>query len=246
MLTIKGFKFKEDYVPAMIKYHYQWIALIGILWGVFVLGGCSDFKGPQKEAYLIRVGESVMTVKDFKQAFELAKIAYPHDSEQDAASSEKIHLQLLKQMTERMIIMERARELGIKISDSEINAAVADIKSDYPEGEFEKTLLESAIHYDSWKQELKIRLLMEKVVAAELDKAIEITSEDIASYRAEGEGKDETASDGTGTADGDEEAMVKNVYRKKTETAYQSWLRKLQEKYTIEINKAEWTKIIEK
>ena len=42
--------------------------------------------------------------------------------------------------------------------------AAAEIKKDYPEDTFEKTLLEFAVSYESWETRLRNRLLMEKVV----------------------------------------------------------------------------------
>jgi len=39
------------------------------------------------------------------------------------------------------------------------------------------------------------------------------------------------------------ETIIKNLRRKKIEEAYKPWIKKLQKKYIIEINKAQWKKI---
>ena len=88
-------------------------------------------------------------------------------------------------MIEEMILQKRAEELNIEISDAEVEKAIADIKRDYPEGVFEQTFLEHAVSYNSWKKGLKIRLLMKKVVAKELEEQITITPEDISKYYRE-------------------------------------------------------------
>ncbi len=51
-----------------------------------------------------------------------------------------------------------------------------------PEGEFEETLLESAVSYDTWENRLKIRLIIEKVIDHELKAKATISSEDISEF----------------------------------------------------------------
>ncbi len=50
-----------------------------------------------------------------------------------------------------MILLERAKEIGVKVTASEVEKAMADIKSDYPDHEFQNSLIENAIPYPSWK-----------------------------------------------------------------------------------------------
>ena len=61
----------------------------------------------------------------------------------------------------------------------EVVASAHLIKKDYPEPVFNQTLLESAVSFNSWKNRLKIRLLMEKTAARELEGKIEITPDEI-------------------------------------------------------------------
>lgn len=205
--------------------------LIGVLSAVCILAGCPESDIGDAE-YLVRVGSSVATVADFNNALDIYRTAYPHEATSHAAPLKAIRLQVLKQISERLILLERARELHIRVPDSEVEAAIADIRSDYPEGEFEKALLESAVSYDFWKKELKIRLLMEQVVAKELGERIFVTPEELAAYHKE-----------HGNNPEDKDKATKQIYRKKSENAYQAWIKKLGEKYRIEINQAEWERI---
>ena len=65
---------------------------------------------------------------------------------------------------------------------SEVEKAVSEIKKDYPEDVFEQMLLEYAVSYNSWEEGLKNRLLVEKVIGAELDKQVLITPGEISKY----------------------------------------------------------------
>jgi hypothetical protein len=219
-----------------IIYKFNWLCLI--LLAVCTLAGCHPPESAPPEEYLLRVGTGVMSVFDFKKELEIATTAYPMDIIKDEAKYREVKFQVLNQMIERMILLERAKELQIEVSDPELETAIAGMKTGYPEGEFEKTLLESAVSYEFWKKELKVRMIMEKVVARELGDSIQIDPDDIAKYHEEHQGQEDSESEKE-----TDQAVTKQVYRQKTEDAYQSWIKGLQEKYTIDINQARWKEI---
>jgi len=219
---------------------------------VYALAGCADSvvdsSFGRADEYLIKIENKVVTVLDFNKALEITKTAYPHNVIRDPASFKEARLRLLNQMIEEMILQKKAEELNIRISDSEVEKAIANIKRDYPEGVFEQTFLEHAVSYNSWKKGLKIRLLMEKVVAKELGEQITITPEDISKYYGEHYKGNSLKSDLKERPDdinGDiNEMIIKHIRREKTENVYKSWIENLKKKHTIEINKTQWEKII--
>ena len=147
-------------------------------------------------------------------------------------------------MTEEIVLCKKAADLNITISDSELEKAVSDIKADYPEDVFEQTLLESAVSYESWKERLKIRLLMEKVIAKDLEEKIVLTPEKIAKYYKEHYKEKESDSEIKDIPENLNAQIIKNLRREKTEEGYADWIKNIQKEYKIEINKAEWEKII--
>jgi hypothetical protein len=184
-----------------------------------------------------------VTVFEFNEAFEISKMAFAHNISNDADELRDAQIRLLNQLTVEMVILERAEELGITVTDEELEIAVAEIKSDYPQGEFENTLLESAVSYDSWKNQLKTRLTMEKVVEAELKNRISISPEDIAEYYKNNYQGKEAETDSTQPSGDISEAIVKQLRREKAEQAYKSWIEELKSKYAIEISSEQWDKI---
>lgn len=218
-----------------------WLAL-----PVFVicfLPACSQQEDDNEDQVLMRVGDRVITVFDFNRALEITKAAYPPDNKQQPEDLKKAKLRLLNQMTIEMILLARADELGIGITADELEKAVASIKGDYPEGEFEETLLESAVSYDTWENRLKTRLIMEKVIDHELKARAILSSEDISEfYENNYQGKEIPL--GTSEASEDiNETLLKQLRRKKAEDAYQNWIKELKKNYTIEIDSEQWEKI---
>ena len=167
--------------------------------------GCADSGPEPSDEYLIRVGDSVMTVVDFNRVFELAKTAYPHNALKDPVILKTFQFRLLSQLTEEVMLLERAKEINITVSDAEVEKAISEIKKDYPEGVFEETLLEQAVSYPAWKKAMKIRLIKEKVVAKELEEHVIITAGDISNY-IENQNKDDGLEDGLETELKDQDA----------------------------------------
>jgi hypothetical protein len=237
----------------MIKYFIKFIVLICFLRVGCALTGCSDLEQKQKNEYLIKVGDRVMTVADFNKAFEIAKAAYSYERIQKPEVIREVRLRLVKQMTEEMILLERAKEIGVTVTASEVEKAMADIKRDYPGDEFQKSLVENAVPYPTWKEGLKRRLLMEKVVAKDLENKIHITPDDISKYSKahlsdapmadDMKATEHETSDGKATEKEKRNAIVKILRREKMENAYTPWMEELKKKYPVEINKKQLQKM---
>jgi len=219
---------------------------IGLLTAVLLsvlLGSCMNSDTNTDNEPLIRVRDRLLTVLDCNKAFEITRADYPNDLRDETEEFRNARLRLLNQLVVEMIILARADELGISISSEEVQNAVAEIKSDYPEDTVEKALLESAISYESWEARLKNRLLMQKVVDEELKNQIVITPEDIASYyekNYQAVGPDAELTNPTSDIN---EHIIRHLRQQKAEQAYKIWIKELKRKYNIEINSVQWEKI---
>ncbi|MEE4262863.1 MAG: SurA N-terminal domain-containing protein [Desulfobacteraceae bacterium] len=205
--------------------------------------GCEQKTSDYGNEVLLRVGERALTVHGFNEAFEFSKTAYAHNIRQQSEALREAQIRLLNQLTVEMLILERGQELGISVSDDELEQAVSRIKSDYPEGEFEETLIEFSVSYDAWLNRLKTRLALDKVVEAELKNRISISPEDISQYYKKNFQVKELESDSTQSAEDINEAIVKQLRREKSEQAYKTWIEELKTQYAININSEQWDEI---
>jgi hypothetical protein len=227
----------------MIERYFKTLWLSGPIFFLFLFLGCGE-KGPgMGKEVLIRVGDRVVTVLDFNEAFEISEIAFAHGSSEQPEDLRKAHLRFLNELILEMVLLERADEIGIRVTDIELERAVAAIKSDYPPGEFEKILLEFAVSYETWESRLKTRLIMEKVIEKELENRITITSEDIAEYYKKNFQGQKGESESTSASGDIHEIIVKQLRREKAEKSYKTWIEELKTKYEIKINGEQWDKI---
>jgi hypothetical protein len=193
---------------------------------LFGAAGCDFVAKPEPEAPApwVRVGETRLSQTDFQRAFEIYKTAYVHEDITRPEVLAGARRDFVRQMVERLTLLERARELGLSIPDPDLETAVTAATTGYGEGEFEDMLLESAIAFDTWKSELRTRLLMERTVEADLAARVSVTAEELEAYLQTPEAPQ---------APGEAERRLR---RRKVEAAYGPWLDGLQERYTVEIN----------
>jgi len=220
----------------------------GIFWAILLAWagflGCSDSKGPVSPEVLIQVNDSFVTVDTFERAVQDTTDDFPTDMDMDAGVLADIRLRILNQLTERLILIERARELNLQISNTELEEVVASIKADYPKGEFDQVLLEQAVSFQQWKNDLRIRLLMVKVVDHELEPRIHIAPEEISDYYEKhyrASGSDPDKQEDVSNIDA---IILQQVRNSKKEALYREWMNTLEKQYTLNVNQVAWDKIV--
>jgi hypothetical protein len=215
-------------------------ALTLVTAGFLVLTGCT--KPAQDDDYLIRVGSSMITVAEFNREVEAAaEEVFPGESEVTPEAQNDLRMRVLHQLTEELIICERGKELGLVVTDEELNHAVGDIKADYPDDTFEKTLIENAISFQAWKKKLATRILVNKVIESELVDKVQMTSQDVAAYLQthypggvpEGENADEI-----------NQKIVRHLRHQKAEEMYPDWIEKLRKAYPVDIQQKRWNHLV--
>ena len=223
-----------------IAHPKQVCRMLGFVLVAMVVVGCSGPDStPPHEAVLIRTDQQTITQGQFERAFEAARIAYSDDRSVDPKEIKNARMRLLNQMAEELIIDRRAQELGIVLNEAELEASIQAIKKDYPDNTFEQMLLESAIPLSLWKDRLRVRLLMEKVVDRELVQPLTITAQDIEAYYKANE-KELAAKTGKSPEMDLKRHIVERLRREKVEAAYPQWMDGLRQRYQVEINWELW------
>ena len=101
----------------------------------------------------------------------------PSDEQADT-----LRLNILRQLIDNEILMQRAEKLGLLATDEEVNAKLAEIKAPYTQEEFDKRLKERQITLDDFKRDLRRSLTIDKVLNKEITSKINISDQDIANY----------------------------------------------------------------
>lgn len=128
---------------------------------------------------LVQVGSKEISIEQFQTE---AGQALTGGSDQSAAEQQMLQRRLLAQMIDRELILIEAEKLGVQISPMEIEAALVDLRGAYSPEEFQEILRESGQNPEQWMQQLKLRLLTEKVAEQATATAAEVSEEEVTNY----------------------------------------------------------------
>jgi peptidyl-prolyl cis-trans isomerase SurA len=96
--------------------------------------------------------------------------------------AQSMRLNILKQLIDDEMMMQRARKLGLLATDEEVDAKFAEFKAPFTQEEFDKHLKEKNITADDFKRDLRRNLTIDKVLNKEVTSKINITDADISTY----------------------------------------------------------------
>jgi hypothetical protein len=216
-----------------------------LIFMIAMVSNCGQSAREPEDQWLLRVRDREVSVYDYQNALEIQKTAYESTDLRNPAAVENAMVRLLNQFMEESILLERAEDVGVTLSEAELEQAVEDIRGDYPEGEFERLFMEHAVSFRTWKRALKTRLIMEKVIARELRDESSLKREDVGRL-GRGDALARTlVEEGTGPQEVDEEAALQLLRRQKQENAYDEWFGRLREQYPVEINQKAWDKLLD-
>src|SRR5215469_4647472 len=96
--------------------------------------------------------------------------------------ADTLRLNILKQLIDNEILMQRAEKLGLLATDDEVNAKLAEIKAPFSQDEFDKRLAARNITLADFKADLRRSITVDKVLNKEITSKINITDGDITAY----------------------------------------------------------------
>lgn len=220
--------------------HYPIALLIGL--ALVWVSGCRPEQEPavQGSAVLMSVGAQEVREDEFRRAYRVFRAAYGAEADESPEVEQSSKIRFIHQLADELVLMAHARDTGVVVSDEGLRQAVEAIRGDYPDDLFDQMLLENAVNFEDWKEALRVRLTIDRLVANELAAKIRITEEDIAAYyrqQASGLVPPPSGSEGEG-GDRIDQLLVTQLRRQKTEQAYGPWLEELRARYPVTIDQA--------
>jgi peptidyl-prolyl cis-trans isomerase SurA len=150
------------------------LVLLGLLPNI----GCAS-----KEAgadVMATVNGRKITRTEVQRAYDSQVADAPQKPSEEQADT--LRLNILRQLVDNEILMQRAEKLGLLATDEEVNAKLAEIKAPYTQEEFDKLLKQRNFTLDDLRRDLRRSLTIDKVINKEITSKINITDDDITSY----------------------------------------------------------------
>lgn len=154
---------------------------------VFLISGCGSSEpetakvdGVNPDKVVIAVGEEIVTSKEFEASLRrLLSSAVDVIPEEDLRELKK---NLLNQIVEEMIILEEAGRRDLSVTENELKAEVGSIEGDYEDEEFKAAILERYSDMETWRAEIRKKLLIKKTIEQAVNATIEVSKDELKEY----------------------------------------------------------------
>ena len=93
-----------------------------------------------------------------------------------------LKLNVLDELINNEILLERAKKLNLEASDGEVEDKFTELKSPYTEDEFQRQLKERGVSVNDLKGDLRRQLSIQKLLNREVVAKITITDQDVAEF----------------------------------------------------------------
>jgi peptidyl-prolyl cis-trans isomerase SurA len=166
---------KSNYRPGQSVAIASSVAVVLLLLSVF---GCNQKQESEGVMAMVNGRKVLRTEVDKYYNNQTAEAPQKPTDEQ----ADTLRLNILKELIDNEILMQRAEKLGLLATDDEVNTKLAEIKAPFSQQDFDKRLAARGITLADFKADLRRSITVEKVLNKEVTSKINVTDEDITAY----------------------------------------------------------------
>jgi parvulin-like peptidyl-prolyl isomerase len=138
---------------------------------------------------LATVNGMTITIAEFNKRFARDVNSLPGRSSLSPEDYGRLKEEILNILIDEKVMLLRAEELSISVSDAELTKKVEEIKeSNSLGGGFDKVVTAQTVDYGQWKEELRKRMTLEKLISADVNAKVQVKKEEEKTYRREHKG----------------------------------------------------------
>jgi len=144
---------------------------------VFGMGnGCKQKSQPAPDVWAVVNGQEIKR-EDVDKYYRTR--VNPEGQEPSQEESLSLKLNVLDELINNEILLERAKKLNLEASDGEVEDKFTEMKSPYTEDEFQRQLKDRGVTVDDLKRDLRRQLSITKLLNREVVAKISITDQDV-------------------------------------------------------------------
>ena len=126
------------------------------------------------------VNNRPITLTDLEKNYKFQPMANPEGISEDEIQIQK--LDLLRNLIDAEIMLQRAEQLGLMVTDADVEAKFNELRAPYTKEEFDKQLASRSMTVADLKTQLRNDLSIQKLLNKEIESKINITDSDVAAF----------------------------------------------------------------
>src|SRR5437868_13049204 len=140
---------------------------------------CKQQKQPSPDVWASVNGQDIK--RDDVDKFYRTRVS-PEGQEPSQEEALSLKLNVLDELINNEILLERAKKLNLEASDGEVEDKFTELKSPYTEDEFQRQLKDRGVSADDLKRDLRRQLSIQKLLNREVVAKISITDQDVTDF----------------------------------------------------------------
>jgi peptidyl-prolyl cis-trans isomerase SurA len=151
-----------------------WLPAVAV--ALAIGAGCRQKSQPGPDVWAVVNGQEIK--RDEVEKYYRTRVN-PDGQEPSQEEALSLKLNVLDELINNEILLERAKKLNLEASDGEVEDKFTEMKSPYTEEEFQRQLKERGVTVDDLKNDLRRQLSITKLLNHEVVAKITITDQDI-------------------------------------------------------------------
>jgi parvulin-like peptidyl-prolyl isomerase len=162
----------------MMTHWYRWIPILFLL-----LVACRGQELSQSSASPVATvnGEQI-GIQEFGKRLGEEKAFVKSEANLKPEQMVSLKEEVLNHLIDEKVMLQRAGQLAITVGDAQTEARIEEIKKDYSADSFDSLFGNGGIDYPAWKKALQKRMLLEKVIAQDVNAKIRVTDAEAELY----------------------------------------------------------------
>lgn len=157
------------------------VSLMAVL--VLAMAGCS--KTADEEGVVATVNGKPILLSQLEARYDLNNLSWAGGMVPAVDALREDYGAVLTQLIVSELVNQALERAGVSVTDADVKNAEDVIRADYPEGQFEKTLVEEYIDIDVWRSQLRQQLAMQVLKADILRPRVKLTYQEAEAYYKE-------------------------------------------------------------
>jgi parvulin-like peptidyl-prolyl isomerase len=151
---------------------------------LFFLMACGSEKSPPPpaEPVVATVNGETIVLKEFEEALARETALVNRKTPLTSEETKSLKEEVLNELIRERIMLQRARDLSLAVGETELMTRIDEIRKDYSDGQFNELFGAGKIDFSEWKNALRKRILLESLIAREVNAKIQVTDQEAERY----------------------------------------------------------------